>query len=198
MIKVEHLRAWGFEHAIRGMRNPKKSWADSDSVGETVGKNDLILMKKLYKGGSDHRKYARQIMVSMDITAPMYWWKEFDTYKVGTVANSCSTMHSIHKRELTLEDFVKSKDISEIGTLSKLIAYLNTRLKWFNETKEKQHWETVIRLLPMSFLQKRTITMNYENVFTIIKQRKGHKLQEWKDFIEVLKDLPYVREITQE
>lgn len=212
MIKVEQVSVWGFEHAIRGMRNPKNSWADSDSVGETVGKNDLILMKKLYKGGNDHRKYARQIMVSMDIMAPLYWWKQMDTYKVGTVSNSCSTMHKLTGRALTMDDF--SFEMSKkyapdlIGDIldalnegidihSNFEKYKGDKLL-SDEIDKKEVFQFLTEILPSAYNQKRTVTMNYENVFAILHQRKGHKLQEWKDFIEVLKDLPYVREITQE
>ena len=222
MITVDNIDVWGFEHAIRGMRNPMNSWDKSDSeymlanfcdAGYSVGENDLDLMRRLYKAGTEHRKYLRQIMVSMDITAPLYWWKEFDTYKVGTVANSCSTMHKIHSKEFELDDFShehlldgwdNKKELveynQEYGNTSKdviewLIYALNVFRKLYLETKDKKYWWQLIQLLPSSYNQKRTITMNYENVITIIKQRTGHKLDEWNDFVKILRDLPYIEEI---
>lgn len=209
MIKVENIETWGFEHAIRGMRNPMNSWDKSDSMpggqaGYQVGKNDLSLMKKLYKAGTEHRKYLRQIFVSMDITAPLYWWKEFDTYKVGTVANSCSTMHKIHSKEFTVEDFSCEHIENFDGYYNTAMFYewfvdtiekLNVARRLYIDTGDKRYWWQMIQLLPSSYNQKRTVTMNYENVITIIKQRTGHKLDEWNDFIEILKDLPYIREI---
>ena len=221
MIKVENIDVWGFEHAIRGMRNPLNSWEKSDSYYEpanfcdynfVIGDNDLNLMKKLYKAGTEHRKYLRQIFVSMDINAPLYWWKEFDTYKVGTVANSCSTMHKIADKEFTLDDFSHEHLVDEgyqdsLGTIAKIesesilkgvIGYLNYIRGRYNYTKDKKYWWQMIQLLPSSYNQKRTVTMNYENVVTIIKQRSGHKLDEWNDFITVLKELPYIEEITDE
>lgn len=223
MIKVENMETWGFEHAIRGMRNPMNSWEKSDSGygwdGEdedifVVGENDLDLMQRLYKAGTEHRKYLRQIFVSMDITAPLYWWKEFDTYKIGTVSNSCSTMHKIHAKEFELTDFswehlMPSHDI-QIGmmplpmpfnfqvTLKDTIDALNIARELYLETKNKDYWWQMIQLLPSSYNQKRTITMNYENVMTIINQRTGHKLDEWHLLIECLKELPYVKEIRNE
>ena len=235
MIKVENIDVWGFEHAVRGMRNPMNSWDKSDSkwyydkeittYGDNVdltvnaykiGENDLALMRKLYKAGTEHRKYLRQIFVSMDITAPLYWWKEFDTYKVGTVANSCSTMHKIAAKEFELNDFSweqllnvgcdlftqkfgKGSFTREIQPLQLLtdfiIPSLNVCREKYLETKNKVFWWQLIQLLPSSYNQKRTVTMNYENVVTIIKQRTGHKLDEWNEFIKVLKDLPYIEEI---
>lgn len=209
MIKVDKVDIWGFEHAIRGMRNPLNSWDKSDSTFDagsltTLGKADLDLMKRLYKAGPEHRKYLRQIVVSMDITAPLYWWKEFDTYKVGTVANSCSTMHKIAAKEFELDDF-SHEHLMDTGMwlLDTTIDRLN---EWRSvyvlgnqvyEPKNKDIWWQMIQLLPSSYNQKRTITMNYENVITMIKQRSGHKLDEWNDFVEVLKWLPYVRVITE-
>lgn len=213
MIKIENIDFWGFGHAIRGMRNPYNSWDKSDSdiipwdeSSSEFGENDLNLMRKLYKGGSEHRKYLRQIMVSMDITAPLYWWKEFDTYKVGTVANSCSTMHTIAKKEFTLDDFshehlfgdAEVYDVDEpIGILNLIIETLNTWREEYLNSKDKSYWWQLIQLLPSSYNQRRTITMNYENVVTIIKQRTGHKLDEWKELIKELKELPCIKEIME-
>ena len=197
MLKVEHLEVWGFEHAVRGMRNPMNSWDKSDSVHDHVGDNDLDLMHRLYSAGSEHRKYLRQIFVSLDITAPLYWWKEFDTYKVGTVANSCSTMHKIAAKEFEMEDFSNEHlNYTSFRALEELIRHLNSMRDWYNETKNKDAWWQLIQLLPTSYNQKRTITMNYENVITIIKQRTGHKLDEWKTLIDSLEELPYIKEIT--
>lgn len=225
MIIVENTDVWGFEHAVRGMRNPMNSWNKSDSYicdenhcggkccredmvdekdcsqpnGYHVGKNDLDLMRRLYKAGTEHRKYLRQIMVSMDITAPLYWWKEFDTYKVGIVANSCSTMHKIHEKEFTLDDF-SVEHLTEGNTqgFELILNCLNTARQNYLETKDKLWLWQMIQTLPSSYNQKRTVTMNYENVVTILEQRCGHKLDEWNDFIEILKDLPYIREIMEE
>lgn len=218
MIKVENIDVWGFEHAVRGMRNPMNSWDKNDSIFDdiwpdhfVIGKNDLDLMKRLYIAGTEHRKYLRQIMVSMDITAPLYWWKDFDTYKVGTVANSCSTMHKIHAKEFTLDDFSHEHLLigdfydedyplhyDGIGTLKRVIDALNEFRIMFIETKEKRYWWQMIQLLPTSYNQRRTLTMNYENVMTIIRQRSGHKLDEFNQFVEILKGLPYVKEIMGE
>lgn len=216
MIKVENIDYWGFEHAIRGLRNPMNSWDKSDSewriytpeyphLSEAkyeIGKNDLTLMRRLYKAGSEHRKYLRQIFVSMDITAPLYWWKEFDTYKVGTVANSCSTMHKIAAKEFELDDF-SHEHLLDTGMwlLETMIDRLN---KWRSvyvlgnqvyEPKDKEIWWQMIQLLPSSYNQKRTVTMNYENVISMIKQRTGHKLDEWNDFVKKLRQLPYIEDI---
>ena len=213
MIKVEHEKVFNLEGAIRGMRNPLASWDKSDSEfypwdesSDEIGDNDLGLMRRLYKAGSEHRKYLRQIFVSMDITAPLYWWKEFDTYKVGTVANSCSTMHTIHKKEFTEDDFSHEKLMNETdvpffsprGKLGQIINTLNYCREKYLETRDKNWWWQMIQLLPTSYNQKRTVTMNYENVVTIIRQRTGHKLDEWNDFIKILKELPYVNEIIED
>ena len=212
MIKVENIETWGFQHAIRGLRNPMNSWDKSDTLlcgnidnpDLILGKNDLELMQKLYKAGSEHRKYLRQIFVSMDITAPLYWWKEMDTYKVGTVANSCSTMHKIHSKEFELDDFSLehlnnfngfSETTNFYEHMTETIKKLNTARKLYLQTGDKQYWWQMIQLLPSSYNQKRTITMNYENVVNIIYQRSGHKLDEWNIFCEILKELPYVKEI---
>ena len=179
-----------------------------------IGPNDLDLMRRLYKAGTEHRKYLRQIFVSMDITAPLYWWKEFDTYKIGTVANSCSTMHKIAAKEFTLDDFShehllfggKRTLLNIIGDLNRwrriylngdIFAPHNSNVVEKVEPKDKRIWWQLIQLLPTSYNQKRTITMNYENVITIIRQRTGHKLDEWNTLIEILKDLPYIKEITE-
>ena len=223
MIKIENIDVWGFEHAIRGMRNPMNSWDKSDSYdygddfdggyseyglgGFSVGTDDLSLMKRLYKAGTEHRKYLRQIFVSMDITAPLYWWKEFDTYKIGTVANSCSTMHKIASKEFELDDFshehlietepgvIPGYGIIAYQTLVDVILTLNKYRDDYLKTKDKKYWWQLIQLLPSSYNQKRTITINYENVGTIIKQRTGHKLDEWNNFVDILKSLPYIEEI---
>lgn len=211
MIQTTHIDVWGWEHAIRGMRNPLNSWSKSDTVfglGEdrytdmVIGENDLSLMQRLFKGGTEHRKYLRQIFVSLDITAPLYWWKEFDTYKVGTVANSCSTMHKIQAKEFTLDDFsiehigrVPNCDPGYYHALEGLIMALNEARHCFLDTKDKDYWWQMIQLLPSSYNQKRTVTMSYENVFTILRQRKNHKLDEWNILCETLLKLPYVKEI---
>ena len=216
MIKVEKIDVWGFEHSIRGMRNPKNSWDRSDSYFEdtidvnskaySIGKNDLDLMRRLYKAGTEHRKYLRQIFVSMDITAPLYWWKEFDTYKVGTVANSCSTMHKIAAKEFELDDFSvehlfgnkEERDVDEpLGLFNIIIDMLNEWRKISLEQKDKEQWWQLIQLLPSSYNQKRTVTMNYENVYTMVRQRLMHKLDEWNMFIKIIQELPYVKEIAE-
>ena len=228
MIKVEYIDVWGFEHAIRGMRNPMNSWERSDSLYGTAnielenggvankiicvaGENDIDLMKRLYKGGTEHRKYLRQISVSMDVVAPLYWWKEFDTYKVGVTSNSCSTMHKIHAKEFTLDDFSHEHLTSTgIDLLENTIDLLNDWRDWYIRwdkissviTKEieckKDVWWQMIQLLPSRYNQRRTIKMNYENVMNIINQREHHKLDEWRNFVEKLKKLPYVMEIRDE
>ena len=207
MIKIENVETWGFDHAIRGMRNPLNSWDKSDSVDAKnllIGKNDLDLMRRLYKAGTEHRKYLRQIFISLDITAPLYWWKEFDTYKVGTVANSCSTMHKIHAKEFELDDFSHEHLYTDrlsaycpMEMLKKQLEALNFWRQRYLETKNKSDWWQLIQLLPSSYNQRRTVTMNYENVMTIIKQRTGHKLDEWNDFVATLKELPYVCDISE-
>lgn len=213
MIKVENIDAWGFEHAIRGMRNPKNSWTKSDSIkcyanancpyicknnacGWCVGKNDLTLMRSLYQGGPEHRKYLRQIFVSMDITAPLYWWKEFDTYKIGTTADSCSTMHKIHAKELTLDDF-SHEHLLQVAKdcLAGTIDTMNEYRVFYIETKDMKYWRQMIQLLPSSYNQRRTVTMTYENVVNMIRQREFHKLDEWREFVGILKGLPYIQEI---
>ena len=210
-MKFENTEVWGFEHAIRGMRNPLESWDKSDSVfkgyngkieNTSIGKNDLELMQKLIKAGSEHRKFLRQIFVSVDITAPLYWWKEFDTYKVGTVSNSTSTMHKLASTPITIDCF-EMDGFSEIIDNFKIdlswqtiVTYLEQLRQRYNETKDKRYWKELIRLLPESWLQKRTITMNYENILNMYRQRKNHKLTEWsKSFCDWVKTLPYAEEL---
>ena len=203
MIKVENVDVFNFEGAIRGMRNPMNSWDKSDSYHETfghyiIGKNDLNLMRTLYNAGSEHRKYLRQIFVSMDITAPLYWWKEFDTYKIGTTADSCSTMHKIHAKEFELDDFSHEhlKPYAEHCLVETIKVLNDYRMAYHVALDDKKEaWWNMIQLLPSSYNQKRTVTMNYENVVTMIRQRSGHKLDEWREFVEILKDLPYVKDI---
>ncbi len=201
MIKIERVSVMNLENAIRGARNPLNSWARSDSYyneeGEYIlGENDLSLAKKLAKAGSDHRKYLRQVFVSMDITAPLYWWKEFDTYKVATVANSTSTMHKIQAKQFERDDF--SHDRMSEGALKVLdttIEYLEeVRLK-FIETKEKCYWHDMIQLLPSSYNQLRTVTMNYETLINIYYARRTHKLAEWHTLCDVIMSLPYAKDI---
>ena len=204
MIKFEHTETFNWEGAIRGMRNPMNSWEKSDSFWDmtsvddnyVIGENDLSLMKKLAKAGSDHRKFMRQIFVSVDITAPLYWWKEFDTYKVGTTANSCSTMHTIHKKEFGLSDF-STDNMTDVGiaVLGDLISVLDNWRFSFNETKDKAVWYDIISLLPQNYLQKRTVTMNYENLVNMYHARKNHKLTEWLEFCDWIKTLPYAEDL---
>ena len=197
MLKVERVCVMNFENAIRGARNPMNSWAKMDSYynekGEFVlGENDLSLASRLARAGSDHRKYLRQVMVSMDITAPLYWWKEFDTYKVGTVANSTSTMHKIQAKEFSREDFsceLLSGDA--VAVMDGVIACLEAERQKFLETKDKANWINMIQLLPSSFNQMRTVTMNYEVLINIYYARKNHKLAEWHVLCDAIKELPY-------
>lgn len=250
MIKIENFEVLGWEHAIRGMRNPMNSWEKSDSVfidedgdwytitgdsgpfknvGEFstdgqqvhIGPNDLDLMKRLRNAGTDHRKFMRMITVYLDITAPLYWWKEFDTYKVGTVANSCSTMHKIAAKEFTLDDFshehfiggktkewvpteemYRDEDFDELWTsydiLDQTIRVLNFYRYKYLETKDKNYWWQMIQLLPSSYNQKRTVMLNYEVLANIYPMRKNHKLDEWRDFCEWIETLPYSELITGE
>ena len=217
-MKFENTEVMNFENAIRGMRNPLESWDKSDSeyidieseegielqskgIYYKIGKNDLELMQKLIKAGSEHRKFLRQIFVSVDVTAPLFWWKEFDTYKVGTVSNSTSTMHKLASTPITIDCFemgnfedLRMFDISTVWEI--LIFDLERLRKLYNETKDKRYWKELIRLLPESWLQKRTITMNYENILNMYRQRKNHKLTEWsKSFCDWVKTLPYAEEL---
>lgn len=235
MIKFEHPEVWGWNHAVRGMRNPMNSWDKSDSrfnydieaatagdeepqyihIDATIGYNDLDLMRRLIRAGSSHRKFLRQIIVSVDITAPLYWWKEYDTYKVGTVANSCSTMHKITAKEFTLDDFSHEhledfdeplrKDDNELTrfpwfktSLESTIDVLNYARELYLETQDKKYWWQLIQLLPQSYNQKRTVTMTYENLLNMVSQRRGHKLDEWHDFCDWVFTLPYAEELLKE
>lgn len=246
MIKIDHTETFGWEAAIRGMRNPMNSWDKSDSYegclsedmfemfkedGDipenavyqkdfvkngcafVIGENDLTLMRKLANAGTDHRKFMRMIGISVDITAPLYWWKEFDTYKVGTVANSCSTMHKIQAKEFTLDDFSHEhliedeafayplgggwRGIDAYEILCCTIDGLNNARKRYLETKDKKYWWQMIQLLPSSYNQKRTVMLNYEVLANIYRSRKNHKLDEWHEFCDWIKTLPYSEIITR-
>lgn len=204
MMLVENISVFNWEGAIRGARNPMNSWAKSDSKwanGEyVVGENDLNLMKRLVAAGSDERKFMRQILVSLDITAPLYFFKECDTYKVGTTANSCSTMHRIHAKPFELSDFSVERMSGEAGKqlMESIIGYLEHNRKLFNETKDKQYWENIIQILPTSYNQKRTITLNYEVLRNMYHARKHHKLMEWRELCAIIEQLPYSELITME
>lgn len=238
MIKITNIQTYGWEAAIRGMRNPMNSWEKSDSVffppfdittsddinhGKfgvysdpqmVVGPNDLSLMLKLAKAGSDHAKYRRMITITMDILAPLYWWKEFDTYKVGTVANSCSTMHKITEKEFTIEDFSHEhltgyddvdttffcleadELISSLGVLKVVVEALNEYRSQFIKTEDKKYWWQLIQLLPTSYNQLRTVQLNYEVLANIYRSRREHKLDEWRAFCAEIEKLPYSEIIT--
>ena len=216
MLKIENVEVMGWEHAIRGMRNPMNSWEKSDSnffddsEGHVcnicqgrgsmslieMGPNDLDLMTRLRNAGTDHRKFMRMITVYLDITAPLYWWKEFDTYKVGTVANSCSTMHKIHAKEFTLEDFSCEKLYDPLGDLRPIVDRLNVYRERYLETKDKNDWWQMIQLLPTSYNQKRTVMLNYEVLANIYKSRRNHKLDEWHTLCDWIEELPYSELIT--
>ena len=226
MIKIENVETFGWEAAIRGMRNPKNSWEKSDSEWYPIGipttnpaaindkylsqkyclgDNDLGLMTRLRNAGTDHRKFMRMIAVYLDITAPLYWWKEFDTYKVGTVANSCSTMHKIAAKEFTLDDFSHEHIINSVSmgaqeievrispmqALLTTIECLNSYRELYLETKDKKYWWQLIQLLPSSYNQRRTIMLNYEVLANIYKSRRNHKLDEWHTFCDWIETLPY-------
>jgi len=201
MLKVERISVMNMENAIRGARNPLNSWARMDSYYDedgnfVLGENDLSLGKRLAVAGSDHRKFLRQIMVSMDITAPLYWWKEFDTYKVGTVANSCSTMHKIQAKEFVREDFSMERMTPDsVAVMDSVIAFLESERKKFIESKDKAHWHNMIQLLPSSFNQMRTVTMNYEVLINIYYARRHHKLAEWHVLCDAIMGLPYAKEL---
>ena len=229
MLKIENFEVMGWEHAIRGMRNPMNSWEKSDSGycvqdlsrdcnncvhkhtnyptcrcgGFDIGQNDYALMKKLRKAGTDHRKFMRMITVYLDITAPLYWWKEFDTYKVGTVANSCSTMHKIAEKEFTIEDFSCEHLMDELDFERTFKTYLLITIDGLNEarnkyleTKDTFYWWQMIQLLPSSYNQKRTVMLNYEVLANIYDSRKNHKLDEWHTFCHWIDELPYSELIT--
>ena len=201
MLKVERISVMNFDNAIRGARNPLNSWSRMDSYYDESGKfilgeNDLSLAMRLARAGSDHRKYLRQIFVSMDITAPLYWWKEFDTYKVGTVANSTSTMHKIQAKEFCREDFSCDRMSEDaLAVLDSVVAYLESERVRFNETKDKGAWHNMIQLLPSSFNQMRTVTLNYEVLINIYYARRYHKLAEWHTLCEAIEGLPYAKEL---
>lgn len=235
MIKIENVDVMGWEAAIRGMRNPMNSWDNSDScyiygnqvttehiiaevygdgIPFVIGTNDQDLMKRLRNAGTDHRKFMRMITVYVDITAPLYWWKEFDTYKVGTVANSCSTMHKIAAKEFTLEDFshehlyaeddiggmyysqTAEEEFTSSDVLKVIIEALNNYRTMFLKTKDKKYWWQMIQLLPSSYNQRRTVMLNYEVLANMYRSRKNHKLDEWHTFCDWIKTLPYSELIT--
>ena len=202
MLKVERTSVMNFENAIRGARNPMNSWARMDSsYDETgcyiLGENDLGLAKRLARAGSDHRKFLRQIFVSVDITAPLYWWKEFDTYKVGTVANSTSTMHKIHTKEFAREDFSCDRlDVGGLAALDAVIAYLEgERQKFVANKEDRQSWHNMIQMLPSSYNQMRTVSLNYENLINIYYARRYHKLPEWHVLCDWIMSLPYAADL---
>lgn len=201
MIKIEHTSVVNFDNAMRGARNPMNSWARYDSYFDengnfVFGENDLSLAKRLCQAGTDHRKFVRMIFVSVDVTAPMYWWKEYDTYKVGTVANSTSTMHKITSKPFELSDFsVDHMNEDGIKAMEKVIETLeDLRLK-FLETKDKTIWYTIIQLLPSSYNQMRTCTLNYENLCNIYYARRNHKLEEWHTYCDWITQLPYFKDL---
>lgn len=224
MLKIEHTEVLGWEHAIRGMRNPMNSWEKSDSEFDreprnyfdeddmpctdlrrfVLGSNDLALMTRLRNAGTDHRKFMRMIAVYVDLTAPLYWWKEFDTYKVGTVANSCSTMHKIAAKEFTLEDFSHEHLIvAGLNSLKRTIDDLNSAREGYLDERIKQNpewrkevWWQMIQLLPSSYNQRRTVMLNYEVLANIYKSRRNHKLDEWHTFCDWIEGLPYSELIT--
>lgn len=224
MLTASNILTSGWEAAIRGMRNPKNSWHNSDSESDFLGPNDLKLAQNLAKGGGPHAKFRRMIQITMDVYAPLYWWKEYDTYKVGTVADSCSTMHKIHERDFTIDDFScehlvyavnlgseglndfnvenqpfvidKERYYSPMGALQLTIKMLNKCRKLYVDTHDKKYWWQMIQLLPSSYNQLRTISLNYEVAAQIYKWRKDHKLDEWHEFIEQgLMTLPYFNEL---
>ena len=201
MLKVERISVMNLENAMRGARNPLDSWARSDSYYDEngqyiLGENDLGLAKRLARAGSDHRTYLRQIFISVDVTAPMYWWKEYDTYKVATVANSTSTMHKIHSKEFSRDDFSLDKlDEDSMAFFDTIIAKLEELRLKYTETKDKQYWYDIIQLLPSSYNQMRTCSLNYETLINIYYARKGHKLDEWHTFCDFIKTLPYAKDL---
>ena len=204
MIKLERTSVMNFENALRGMRNPMNSWDKSDSVfapALCIGPNDLELARRLVGAGSDDRKFLRQIFVSVDVTAPLYWWKEYDTYKVGTVANSTSTMHKIHDKPFEVDDFSHERmSIDGVNLLiDHVIPFLEECRKWYNTEKNPKlkriYWDDMIQTLPTSYNQMRTCTLNYENLINMYYARHNHKLPEWHDFCDWIEGLPYFEEI---
>lgn len=201
MLKVERISVMNWENTVRGARNPMNSWDKIDSYynekGEYVlGENDLNLLHRLAAAGSDDRKFMRQIFVSMDITGPLYWWKEFDTYKVGTVANSCSTMHKIQAKEFTRDDFSHDRLTDDaLALLDATVAFLEKERLAYNETKDRIHWHNMIQMLPSSFNQMRTVTLNYEVLVNMYFARRHHKLAEWHTLCEAIEGLPYAKEL---
>ena len=215
MIKIENVDVYGWDAAIRGARNPMNSWNQSDTsygTGETnveIGPRDLKLLRNLANAGPDHGKYLRMVTVTMDITAPLYWWKEFDTYKVGTVANSCSTMHKIHAKPFELDDFShehlwddpgKDDDgyTAELDVLGLVIEMLNSNRTLYNTTKNKKYWYNMIQLLPSSYNQRRTVFLNYQVLKSLYHARRLHKLDEWRSFCKFILTLPHSELITGE
>ena len=202
MLKVERVSVMNLENAIRGARNPMNSWDRMDSHYDSqgnyiLGENDLGLATRLARAGSDHRKFLRQIFVSVDITAPLYWWKEFDTYKVGTVANSTSTMHKIHAKAFCREDFSCDRmDDGGLAMLDAIIAYLESeRAKFLDNKEDRQSWHNMIQILPTSYNQMRTVSLNYENLINIYYARRNHKLAEWHVLCDWIMSLPYAKEL---
>ena len=201
MIKIENSQVMNLEGAIRGARNPLSSWSRIDSSYDAdgryiLGPNDLDLAKRLCKAGSDHRKFIRQIMVSVDITAPLYWWKEFDTYKVSTVANSTSTMHKLHSKPIELDDFSHDRLSDEsAAAFESFIGFIEKKRLDFIKTKDKNDWYDLIQLLPSSYNQKRTVTMNYENLLNMYYARRNHKLDEWHVYCDWILTLPYTKDL---
>ena len=213
MLKIENAEVIGWWAAIRGMRNPLESWNKSDTVygtywgevdghkcfdddGFTLGQNDYGLMMRLRNAGTDHRKFMRMITVYADITAPLFWWSEYDTYKVGTVANSCSKMHKIHSKPIELSDFSMDNGLDELQGYTFIVSLCEILRKKYVETNDKKYWRALIQLLPESYNQKRTIMLNYEVLANIYKSRKGHKLDEWNKFCDWIEELPYSELIT--
>lgn len=202
MIYIDRVSVMNLENAVRGARNPMNSWGRSDSFYDekgnyVLGPNDLDLAMRLAKAGNDHRKFLRQIFVSVDITAPLYWWKEFDTYKVGTVANSCSTMHKIHHKPFERADFSCEKmDDGALKVLDSVIEFMEVeRVKFCEDKKNKQAWINMIQMLPTSYNQMRTVTLNYENLINMYYARRTHKLHEWHDLCDWIMTLPYAEQL---
>jgi hypothetical protein len=202
MLKVERSSVMNIDNAIRGARNPMNSWAKSDSTYDEngtfiLGAEDLAFGRRLALAGSDHRKFLRQVFVTVDITAPLYWWKEFDTYKVGTVANSTSTMHKIHAKPFERDDFSHDRlDAGGLAALDAVITYLEAERQTFVANKEdRQSWHNIIQMLPSSYNQMRTVTMNYENLINIYYARRTHKLAEWHVLCDWILSLPYAKEL---